>query len=1666
MLGKNESVKDLSFTAQSSQSFDITGCCQGIDSGKCAENKFSKFNAKSQRFLSEENLTIQTNDSSIQRVVINSENPKPQLFSLTLPSNMRMNTRKTNNKCSPPVPSPDLKKSNMTHQKTKLTHEKFPSWPVASGGLESSTSPLPVTMASYRSNSWTDKTDYPKIRAVYTRPKKTFKISTNQLQPVQEKSGHGSKHTSNTEHYDIKIPLDSRMMYCKPTAATCLSLKESLNRNIPDNIKHFQNCPLHIPTCYGDKQYNVSSLPERDIPIDEAKDKPASSHNSKPYWNKYDNIVKDCIGYSVSESSAHECSLTSSSGLEKWNELYALNIPQPLENDTPFLDRLRLECQALSKTWPPPPGSDILETSSEAETLVGSTDSGSESSRDTLKWHGSYSDLSNLSTHMSNRSSLFDSGLSTMPDSGHLSPQSLYDGTTSTNHLETIERDNLTSKHELQQENIAHSSKVQPAERHDSESVLYYVPGSRQSIDETHKYVHISSSKEKNQNNYDISGISVAQRIKMLQQQIEERKPNKSLFSSSTSSVFPEEKPLVKRPNRNCKETKLLVSDVSHSGVSKTTVSHENTEEFCIIGQTQVGTNFPNYNVRSCFSEPHDRGHRIIYLDPEKKHRVSDPELKAIQKKAVMSFCQRQKKNSESQPAGQELSLCTAMALPVDHPMKQPTDQELCISTTTALVVEEPIKQPFGQKLRIKDTKVAALNNFRSNNVSEQHILSLPAKYKQGLDNYLSHSRSADLRILNSLKNERSEECDYVPEYRSFYNNHPGLLQTTDLLHGRSPEAIPQITSRIFNQHSLSVPNLAGIQLNTATNQNHHSIYNSQSSQEHLAVGLSKMFAHGNHTDLQTSQGLETKVPSNTVTSAIRGAQDSKEIAPLNRDPSDITYFRSYKSPRKAQVKEIHHSNETATVKVITPDGVTLVETDRSDTSRDDNKLQPPPRIPPRRVNKPPLQPHQRPTRPPPPPPPILEVENRRTRESDYAELYHPHKEAILCSSSCHVKKESDRRPLFRIEDASKCSSPELPLPPPPNTTDTEIINDGQPLPSPPHLQEEEPPTKGLPQSLIVYPKNSYMSYRSERKLGRQGFDGNYWRSSSTSGSLDLSYPVSKSSQDDQIRVSPASWEKLHNIRKQGTTLIFHSNSIRERTWSDSRCLVDRGSPSSSSDHKFPATPDQSFQLENISEDSQTRTTVSTNKDSSAGNDSQFQSANASHGSSSPLKKLILSHSLKQTDNQNSDSLISNHEVSFQYEPEVNIHCTKFLQEKLIENHNPILNGQYVGVPTLHYDEEKETMVDERFSEEEPHQSIIVQQNNTSNHHGQQINNESNKGLTVKRKSSATQTTDTPRLGRKYKTREEIECERLSKDFVNHCDDTILKNLLVPAPNHKTISDYMEGLFNLELERGGQPTRKTSSNQDEMVKQTASSCLSNMSGRERNELSHNSAYFTTSESKAKLLTGYIQEMGPEDWSLNNELSIKKEELIASIDRKLECLRLEHTVLREEMVQNEVLGKEVTSRVEQLVKPNEFEKYRLHIEELEKIINLLLSLSGRLARAQNALFCLSIEAGEEEKRVLQEKYDKLLGQHEEARRLKESIDKRSHQVSTFLHRYLSSEEYAEYDHFVKMKSKLLIDAREISEKIKLGAEQLAALQNNVNFQIWKQAQTKTQVLPGT
>ncbi|XP_076321262.1 uncharacterized protein LOC143230868 [Tachypleus tridentatus] len=1152
-----------------------------------------------------------------------------------------------------------------------------------------------------------------------------------------------------------------------------------------------------------------------------------------------------------------------------------------------------------------------------------------------------------------------------MPDSGRLSPQSSCDGSTSTNRVETSIRTQVTSRHGLQRENIAHSSKVQPAKRHDSESVLYYAPGSKHSYSRSSKSVRISSSKEEHLNIHDISGVSVAQRIKLLQQQVEEQKSNKPSVVSSPFAGFSRSQTLTEQHNSKRREVNSLMKGTGHlfgsiNNSSKTT----NSEQYPTIAEMEYVSKLvsSNRSARSSVSEPGDSTQKVAYFHPDKKHFVSDPELRTVQKKAVLSSYQRQKGISESQPAGQELSLSIAIAPPVDYPQEQITSQEMDPSTT----------------VQQTDDMI---------DLTAQCPLSPPEHNKHCLWSSLSHSQVDDLEFNNTVRSRGSGTLSYIPEESL---SRLEKCKKTGNIQGRLSEQVPETNCGFFHQHSFSVPNLNDLQFNSATPYAQFSgSRNSLSSQlsneplESVHVDRPVTFNCRTCKEFETNHGMKTTLSSNIVTLAIQGAQDSKQIVPVNEASSNGTsYFRSYKSPRKAQVKEIHHSNETATVKVITPDGITLVETvDRSDISREETNFSTPPKIPPRRTSKqPPPLPHQRPSRPPPPPPPpppvpLQQVEDKFNRNTEDVELSFFDEDTRGHTTTAHAQKESVDDISVATEGASTCSSPELPLPPPPSITDTEIRHSDEPFPPPPDPQEMELCTKTLPQISIVYPKNSYMSYRNERKLGRHGFDGNYWRSSSTPESYD---PTSKIAHDGQNSVSPASWEKLHNIRKQGTTLIFHSNSIRDRTWSDSRCLLNRGPSFSSSEHKLSSAPPTSLQLVN----EQPGLSGLLNEESSIserdGQDPQHEYP--SHASFSSQGKLNFPQTSEQTESQKDYSSLNDQDVCVQYQSKISVHCTEPLQK----------------VATEESGNQKEALIAHE-------NSIVVAQNDTTLHQGQHIDSENGEQLTECRINSATQTTDTPRLGRKCMTQEEIVCERLSKDFVSHCDDTVLKNLLLPAPNHKTMSDYMEGLFNLELEKGGQPVRRKSSIRTEAVNQANSSAVSDTSdNREGSELPVNSTYCTTSE--FKLLIRHNQDTKHENWATHSELCNKKDELIASIDRKLEVLRLEHIALREEMAQNEIIGKEVMSRVEQLAKPNELEKYRLHVEELGKIINLLLSLSGRLARSQNALLCLPKEAGEEERQILQAKCDKLSRQHEEARRLKESIDKRSRQVSTILRRF--------------------------------------------------------------
>ncbi|XP_030823341.1 protein Shroom4 isoform X6 [Camarhynchus parvulus] len=85
---------------------------------------------------------------------------------------------------------------------------------------------------------------------------------------------------------------------------------------------------------------------------------------------------------------------------------------------------------------------------------------------------------------------------------------------------------------------------------------------------------------------------------------------------------------------------------------------------------------------------------------------------------------------------------------------------------------------------------------------------------------------------------------------------------------------------------------------------------------------------------------------------------------------------------------------------------------------------------------------------------------------------------------------------------------------------------------------------------------------------------------------------------------------------------------------------------------------------------------------------------------------------------------------------------------------------------------------------------------------------------------------------------------------------------------------------------------------------------------------------------------------------------------------------------------------------------------------------------------------------EKKLALREKQRLLVAQLEDAKELKEHVGRREEAVGAMVARYLPPEHLQDYQHFVKMKSALIAEQRELEEKIKLGQEQLRCLRESL------------------
>lgn len=175
-----------------------------------------------------------------------------------------------------------------------------------------------------------------------------------------------------------------------------------------------------------------------------------------------------------------------------------------------------------------------------------------------------------------------------------------------------------------------------------------------------------------------------------------------------------------------------------------------------------------------------------------------------------------------------------------------------------------------------------------------------------------------------------------------------------------------------------------------------------------------------------------------------------------------------------------------------------------------------------------------------------------------------------------------------------------------------------------------------------------------------------------------------------------------------------------------------------------------------------------------------------------------------------------------------------------------------------------------------------------------------------------------------------------------------------------------------------------------------------------------------------------------------ELTEKKRALVERLRERLLGVEETRAALQADVLENGYSGAAMEALVLEHCLPVEAERYSLFIGDLERVVNLLLCLSARLARVQNALSTVDQHTDAEEKESLDSRHRLLCKQRDDAKDLKDNLDRRERLVSAFLSRTLSGQQVQDYRRFVQTKASLLIRQKDLEERQRLAEEQLEAL----------------------
>lgn len=162
-----------------------------------------------------------------------------------------------------------------------------------------------------------------------------------------------------------------------------------------------------------------------------------------------------------------------------------------------------------------------------------------------------------------------------------------------------------------------------------------------------------------------------------------------------------------------------------------------------------------------------------------------------------------------------------------------------------------------------------------------------------------------------------------------------------------------------------------------------------------------------------------------------------------------------------------------------------------------------------------------------------------------------------------------------------------------------------------------------------------------------------------------------------------------------------------------------------------------------------------------------------------------------------------------------------------------------------------------------------------------------------------------------------------------------------------------------------------------------------------------------------------------------------------IRKKLKNLRMAKIAVLEDTGRNEQVGDQLYLRLRQCLDSQDFEKITNYSEEVEKITNLLLSLSSRLIKCD-----ISLDGQERDQKIntvaSQSKRSRLEIQLEEARHLKENIENRAMIIKMILRRQVGREDQESFINHIRTKEDLIRQLRATDFEIEFMEENLQIL----------------------